>query len=363
MRKGLAIAASAAVLGFAVPACSATASNVSCGAHLTSNTTLTKDLVCPLGKGLSLDGPITLNLGGHRLVGPGVKSTGSIGVTGFLGGKSAVVNGQIQGWGTGVSENNFGVDAVGSRLTLDKVTMWRNATAADVEEVALSVTSSKFQHNQRGIFGFFAQIAVHDTNFVANGAVNGGGGNLSVDRSTFDGNGSGEPAASCSESGLSVTRSVIVNFQRPVGGFDCAGVILTGNRFLNNAFAFQSTGDLISPPVKVTDGEQIIGNTFTNNGIAVQSGVSGRIANNTFTGNTTGLIANSNSALVTGNTFSHNKSSGLRATSGSGMRIGSNVALSNGRSGIYAPGARDLGGNKASGNGLSPQCVGVVCTS
>lgn len=31
--------------------------------------------------------------------------------------------------------------------------------------------------------------------------------------------------------------------------------------------------------------------------------------------------------------------------------------------GIYAPGATDLGGNRAGGNGSDPQCVGVVCAT
>lgn len=31
--------------------------------------------------------------------------------------------------------------------------------------------------------------------------------------------------------------------------------------------------------------------------------------------------------------------------------------------GIHVPGAVDLGGNRASGNGNQPQCVGVVCAS
>lgn len=362
-RKALAFAAAFAVVGFAAPACAvATPQNVHCGAHLKATVHLTADLVCPLGNGITLDGPITLDLGGHKLIGGGTGISGSIGVTGYLGGTSSIVNGQIQGWETGVSENNFGSGTPGGHLRLDKVTITGNGTGADVEEVAFSVFSSRFLHNGQGLFGFFGRIDVHGSTFVGDGAVNGGGGNLTIDLSTFDGTGSKEPPATCSESGLTVTRSTIKNYALAAGGFDCNGVTLTGNTFSGNPLAFQSTGDLVTPPVKVTDGEQIVGNTFTDNGIAVESGVSGRIANNTFTGNTTGLITTSNSVLITGNTFTHNKSSGIHDTTGAGTRIGNNTGSFNGRWAIFAPGAQDLGGNVAFKNANTPQCVGVVCT-
>ncbi len=363
-RKTLAIAAGAAVVAFAAPACAvATPQNLHCGAHLTTNAHLTADLACPLGNGITLDGPVTLDLGGHKLIGGGAAISGSIGVTGYLGGTSSVVNGQIQGWETGLSENNFGSGQPGGRLRLDNVTVTGNATGADVEEVAFSVFNSRFLHNTQGLFGFFGRIDVHGSTFVGDGAINGGGGNMTIDLTSLDGTGSKEPPATCSESGLSVTRSTIKNYAQPAGGFECDGVTLTGNTFSGNPLAFQSTGDLIAPPAKVTDGEQIVGNTFTNNGVAVESGVSGRIANNTFANNTTGLITTSNSVLITGNTFTHNTSSGMHNTTGAGTRIGHNTGEFNGRWAIFAPGAQDLGGNVAFKNGKTPPCVGVVCTT
>jgi hypothetical protein len=42
---------------------------------------------------------------------------------------------------------------------------------------------------------------------------------------------------------------------------------------------------------------------------------------------------------------------------------GRQLRRQNARWGIHAPGAIDLGGNTARGNGNEPQCVGVVCTA
>jgi parallel beta-helix repeat protein len=44
-----------------------------------------------------------------------------------------------------------------------------------------------------------------------------------------------------------------------------------------------------------------------------------------------------------------------------GTSLSGNSARKNTRWGIHAPGAVDLGGNTASGNGNQPQCVGVAC--
>lgn len=76
-------------------------------------------------------------------------------------------------------------------------------------------------------------------------------------------------------------------------------------------------------------------------------------------------------------TITHNTANG--SVDGSGIHVltpsasvGWNSTNDNGRYGIYAPGATDLGGNQATGNGCCfpdeppfsrPQCVGVVCNA
>ena len=52
---------------------------------------------------------------------------------------------------------------------------------------------------------------------------------------------------------------------------------------------------------------------------------------------------------------------GVLLPSAAGVSLGGNHADRNSRWGINAPGATDLGGNTATGNGNEPQCVGVTC--
>ena len=62
-----------------------------------------------------------------------------------------------------------------------------------------------------------------------------------------------------------------------------------------------------------------------------------------------------------GNFATRSRMNGLRLTS-PGNRMSSNAAAFNRRRGIEAVGGTlDGGGNRAFGNGLSPQCTGVAC--
>ena len=92
---------------------------------------------------------------------------------------------------------------------------------------------------------------------------------------------------------------------------------------------------------------------------------SGTLTNNTFTRNGVGFTAVNDleevTATLTGNTFSRNRDGIYIGPDVLGISLKSNTAIKNTRWGIYAPPATDLGGNKASGNGMSPQCVGVAC--
>ena len=64
-------------------------------------------------------------------------------------------------------------------------------------------------------------------------------------------------------------------------------------------------------------------------------------------------------AQITGSSSTNNTASGIVAEV-PGVRIGSNRAVGNAQYGINAPGAVDLGGNRARNNGVG-QCFGVVC--
>jgi len=64
-------------------------------------------------------------------------------------------------------------------------------------------------------------------------------------------------------------------------------------------------------------------------------------------------------ATLDTNSFTHN-SSGIFIED-AGISLKNNIAKENSEWGSYAPNSIDLGGNRASGNGNAPQCVGVAC--
>src|SRR3954470_3417512 len=67
-----------------------------CGAVLTTDARLDRDLTCPAGDGLVLAGDLTLALDGHRLTGPGDQAGTAVSVTGPW--SVTVSDGTIQSW-------------------------------------------------------------------------------------------------------------------------------------------------------------------------------------------------------------------------------------------------------------------------
>ena len=103
-------------------------------------------------------------------------------------------------------------------------------------------------------------------------------------------------------------------------------------------------------------------NVLRDNGTAVRFGdTSGEVADNSFVGNEVAFVGTATWAVMTleRNEFRENGDAILSV--GVGSVVDSNTAVDNARWGIHAPGAVDLGGNRAWGNGNQPQCVGVVC--
>lgn len=358
----------------AIPSLAGTAQaadTVFCGATIKSSVTLTADLNCANGKGVTLYRGVTLNLGGHKLVGPGAAGTA---VTLSYKGGSSITNGTIQGWGNGVAVDSTDLYPNVPTATINKVTLTNAPVAVTYSVVTvssstfidspISVTEAKFTatasaFTRSSIDGFDGQISLTSTTVVGGSVDDTGAFGVRIDRSTLDGTGYSGGISTCSETDVTITDSIVKNYAQPISGYYCT-VNLTGNTFSNNK------GGVLG---RVTDGfmpgdvnTTVADNTFTANGIAINSGAM-RVTGNTFGKNATGVLAEDpENTTVTDNTFSANTSSGLR-TLGAGMTVGGNNAVNNGRYGIYAPGAIDLGGNTASGNGMSPECVGVVCSA
>jgi hypothetical protein len=85
-----------AILSLSVGAAPSFADVIACGSTITTDTTLTTDLLGCAG-GLTVSGPVTLDLGGHAVAGTG----GGTGITASDG--ATIRNGRVASFGTGVA--------------------------------------------------------------------------------------------------------------------------------------------------------------------------------------------------------------------------------------------------------------------
>lgn len=192
---------------------------------------------------------------------------------------------------------------------------------------------------------------------------------INIDSSRLDGAGV-SAFGIFSESPLTITDSVVKNFQTPITGTRGA-VTLTDNKFTdmpNGVLGDISPGRVFG----LGNVAHIVGNTFTRSGVVLRGNVPMVVENNAFTHNDIGVEFTIPPSLeptdppptatlsrAVGNTFKNNSGTGLK-TELAGLEVGLNTAKRNGGYGLYAPGAVDLGGNIASRNALG-DCVGVSC--
>jgi hypothetical protein len=326
---------------------------VTCGTTLTTDGYLARDLRCAAGQGITLSGDVTLDLRGHRLIGPGASEDWTVGagVT-FAGGTQQVVNGTIQGWDRGVGRDD---DLTDTTAVVRDVRVLEARIGVDAVQLAITLDRVTLERHDVGVSGFFnPEITI--TRSVVRDSTTGiqaGPGRLTVSGSRLTGN---DTAVRCSEGICTLEGNRIAGNDTGVFGF-FAGAGVTGNTFSGNGVAYEA-GQLDAPT--------LTGNTFTRNEVGVQVGlltnVTGR--DNTFTANGSGFVApawaEDYRGTLTGNTFTRN-GDGIDLPAAAGYSLGDNRAVRNTGWGIHAPGATDLGGNTATGNGNQPQCVGVAC--
>ena len=358
----------------------AAAPGVTCGSTVTTDTTLTADLHCPSGDGIILDSNVTLDLGGHSLIGAGSSGVGVQTSLLSLGGNT-IRNGTIENWGTGIllqAENPNGVPYIvsdvdlqnspvlhllGNALQLNGVTAVDSTIYGQVGG-DLAISQSKLTRSAVNVF--IASATITDSTLVQSPVSSSAQGQVIIDISTLDGKGTGAPA-SVSETSVTIRDSVVKNFDEPIGGF-WGGVSLTDNTFTDMPNGV--LGDISS--TIGSDGTSLIsGNTFTRSGVVLQGNVPMIVENNTFKQNEVGVVFTRSAPLpgdplptadgsrAVGNVLTKNAGTGIQ-TDLPGLAVGGNTATKNDGYGIHAPGAVDLGGNIAFGNTLG-QCVGVVC--
>jgi hypothetical protein len=310
---------------------------VTCGDTITEDSSLTQDLEC-YGVGLTLVGGVTLDLGGHTLGGDGSGSAVVLAPGDDDDDRpSTVRGGTIRDWERGVHDPGG----------------WR---ALVVQEVTFEDVAT----------------AVRDDDTTANGMF------LTMEDSVVVGS---DVALSLGWPSRGVVRGS--RFERndvvavADGSLDLEDCVLVDNRVIawvvDIAFLTLVDSD-------VRGNEEVVaaewawatlrGNTFADNGVVVAPSSGGRtVEDNVFRGNGLAVGARPSSwaedpwlgpTQVVGNTFTGNHDA-ISTWPGADVRLGDNVVTSSTGWGIDAPGAVDLGGNRAWGNAREPQCTGVVC--
>lgn len=331
------------------------APGLSCGAVITEEARLTRDLVCRGGTALTIRGDVHLDLAGHRIVGPGAGSGVAAIVLDGVESTVTITGGTIRDWGTGIA----GDLSSHQNLVVRDATFKRNGVAIDGMINNVRIHRARFADNDMGIFGFESVVTIEDSTFVGNTTAVGAGmeGRIAITRSALVNNG---VAVDCTEVWCTVTRSQLRDNGTAVRAW------WSHMDVSDNTVARSDTGIYVSFGTSGT----IERNVFRDNTVGVEAGFVDRttIRGNTFRGNETGFLTrtagdqpNEASTLVEGNTFSRN-TDGIHSVA-IGVQFARNVATHNTGWGIYTEGAVDLGGNKARHNGNQPQCVGIVCNA
>lgn len=325
---------------------------VACGDVVSTDAYLAADLHCTDGVGLTLLESVTLDLNGHRLVGPG-REAGGVAVTYDQGKPVTVTNGTITGWWVGVAASEDSAPS-STPSTLTKLTFTESGTAVRAFQAGYAISWSRFARNDLAVSGFSSlPVSVTRSSFT-DGGIEVASTRLSIADSSFL-----RAPVRCTDGGLDVTRS---SFARASGAAisqdDCNGSTVRNSLFTGNGTAYVSSA---SPSVP----DELTGNTFLANTVALQPRAGAVVRASLFLRNTQALVipadfTGSATYTIESSTFTRNVDAvqieavaslqDVRATSNSGW-------------GIYAPNAVDLGGNVAYGNGKDPQCVGVTCSA
>lgn len=330
-----------------------------CGATVSVDTTLTRDLVCD-GPGLRLEAGVDLDLGGHTVRG----AAGGIGLEVSADGPVSVRNGTLTGWDTAVDTWGDEEWYLRGPLTVERVAFRDNVRGVDV-------------YGKYGVWMWAKEATIRDSTFTRHsGYAVAESQGLTLERSTFTDNGvalfvggstqavdvqfrRNEYAVAVSEGGTgTVTGSTFVDNTTGVEMSTLGEFTVRDSQVRGSDVAFRVRDDearlqvhtsVLRRNATVVEtyswGIELVGNTVRDNGTTVR--YLGDWALGTMT--------------VRDNRFVRNDDGFAMADVPGALVLSGNVAERNSGWGIHAPGAVDEGGNRAWGNGNEPQCVGVVC--
>jgi parallel beta-helix repeat protein len=393
-RVGL-LCAVLALAAFVVPGSGqALASNVSCGATITTNTKIDSDLAnCPSdGIVIGADN-ITLDLNGHTVGGDGVpagscfeegvcdlgisNSTGHAGVT--------IKGGAVRGFDIGISvggrenriqgvasanNSTFGLivgDSTGSRID-------HNSSVDDGVSGILMFdsTDSRIDHNAvAGTTGYAMPVFGSSHNRIEQNVLHGDQHGILLEESSDDNEIRGnrisraggveiahssanrveENALTDSAMLLGEAHHTVVTDNSVTDSDGFVGIILDGaddSLVQRNAF----TGG---------NGPAIFVTSLESQGTSDRNVISHNVTNSRFSD---GILVNADATatLLKGNTANANGDDGIRVDA-AGTTLTRNTANFNHELGIEAvPGVIDGGGNRARGNGNPLQCTNVTCS-
>ncbi|MBD7918553.1 hypothetical protein H9657_09735 [Cellulomonas sp. Sa3CUA2] len=345
----------------AVPAVAAPAPAVRCGDVVAGAVVLTADLVCRgSAVGLTLLDGASLDLGGHRIVGGG---TGT-GVTIPGQGTVTIRNGVVTAWAQGAAVAPGDDMTAGPGVaTLDDLTFRGNDVGLSSIGLGgvtpeIEVTATRFVDNRAGVSGLASRpVTLTSSRLVDNDvAASFSSGIVTVVDSVIAHNRTG---LACDEAACDVADSTLRDNGTAVSATWYGTATMHRNTVTRNDVGLDS---FWVPSVP----NELVENTFSDNGTAVRLvSALGTLTGNTFVRNDVGFEGRSDdgppdfTASLVDNEFRRN-GDGILSVVGESTLQG-NTAVRNERWGIHAPGAVDLGGNTARGNGNEPQCVGVVC--
>ncbi|WP_199421553.1 right-handed parallel beta-helix repeat-containing protein [Actinotalea solisilvae] len=350
------------VLGAAAPAAAAAPPGPACGDTVTGEVHLTRNLTCTT-VGLVLAPGAVLDLDGHTLRGPGPVAGWALqtDVESTVPGEAPVTvrDGRVMGWA-----QVLGAEAGVLDVVVEDVRFTHNGTVMFAEQVHAVVERSRFADNATAINGLGGAVEVWDSTFVRNEvtALNLGPyyPSIQVTGSRFADNGL---AVGCSEGRVVVDSTTLRRNDAGVSSGWCE-MTLTGSTLADNEVGLRTR--MVSPTFQGLV-DTISGNLFVRNGIGADLAVGATVADNTFLRNGRGLYSETaegvpvEQMVLAGNTAHRNELDGIWVDTTGTVEVQGNAANHNGGQGIVVPHATDLGGNTARGNGVEPQCVGVVC--
>jgi Periplasmic copper-binding protein (NosD) len=217
-----------------------------------------------------------------------------------------------------------------------------NSYNSDVSFTQVSLKNGRVDHWGTGFFAAITGLTVTKVHFTNNlVGVYCGGGNCQARDSVFKDN---EIGTTMNDAGFGFTHNLFVGNDI---GSRSSGPGVTGTTYLNNAF----TNNVVGVSIAGYGGAQLTRNVFTGNEVGVRGGPD-------YEHGRRGFSASLDHNLFVANGDGVNLR--LDPNEDETASLAGNVAIRNTGYGFYAPGATDLGGNRAVGNGKP--CVGITCS-